>query len=202
MNGLKLFRIVAWASVVVVAVGMATIFVLQPRNASVATTTSSGKAAIGGPFSLTSHKGERVTDETLRGKPYLAFFGFTNCPDICPTTLFELSEMMGELGPQADKFNVLLISVDPERDSQELLATYMTAFDPRIIALRGTREETDAILKSFAALALKVPMEGGQYTMEHTAGVYLMDENGEYAGLMRMEEPREERMEKLRNLAG
>ena len=201
MNGLKLFRIVAWAAVAVVAVGMATIYLLQPRNAGVATTTSSGKAAVGGSFSLSSHKGERVTDETLRGKPYLAFFGFTNCPDICPTTLFDLSEMMAELGPQADKFNVLLISVDPERDSQELLATYMTAFDSRIIALRGTREETDAVLKSFAAMAVKVPMDGGQYTMEHTAGVYLMDENGEYVGLMRMDETREARMQKLRKLA-
>ena len=201
MNGLKFFRIVAWAAVAVVAVGTATIYVLQPRNDTVATTTSSGKAAISGPFSLTSHKGERVTDETLRGKPYLAFFGFTNCPDICPTTLFDLSEMMAELGPQADKFNVLLISVDPERDSQELLATYITAFDSRIIALRGTREETDAVLKSFAAMAVKVPMDGGQYTMEHTAGVYLMDENGEYVGLMRMDETREARMQKLRKLA-
>ncbi|MEJ6781016.1 SCO family protein [Aminobacter sp. Piv2-1] len=201
MSVLRIVRVATWAAIATIAAGTAAIYVLGQGNGGIATTISSGKAAIGGPFSLVSHKGERVSDETLRGKPYLAFFGFTNCPDICPTTLFELSEMMAELGADADKFNVLLITVDPERDSQDLLATYMTAFDPRIIALRGTREETDAVVKSFAAAAIKVPTDGGNYTMEHTAGVYLMDENGEYAGLMRMDEPREQRMQALRNLA-
>lgn len=200
MKALRIIRVFAWLAVVAVVAGTASVYFLGQRSGGVLTEASSGKAAIGGPFALVSQNGERVTNETLRGKPYLAFFGFTNCPDICPTTLFELSEMMAELGPDADKFNVLLISVDPERDSQELLATYMTAFDPRIVALRGTREETDAVLKSFAAAAIKVPTDNGSYTMEHTAGVYLMDENGEYAGLMRMDEPREQRMQALRNL--
>ncbi|MBL8577218.1 MAG: SCO family protein [Mesorhizobium sp.] len=200
MNGLKAFRLAAWIAVAIVSVGLAAMILLKSENPGAPAPSVSGTPAVGGPFSLVSQRGEVVSDQSLRGKPYLAFFGFTNCPDICPTTLFELSEMMAELGADADKFNVLLISVDPERDSQELLAQYMTAFDPRIVALRGTREQTDAVLKSFAAAAIKVPMEGGNYTMEHTAGVYLMDAAGKYVDLMRMEEPREERMRKLREI--
>ncbi|MBL8577292.1 MAG: SCO family protein [Mesorhizobium sp.] len=200
MNGLKAFRLVAWIAVAIVSMGLAAFVLLKSEYPSTPASTVSGTPAVGGPFSLVSQRGEVVSDQSLRGRPYLAFFGFTNCPDICPTTLFELSEMMAELGADADTFKVLLISVDPERDSQELLAQYMTAFDPRIVALRGTRAQTDAVLKAFAAAAIKVPMEGGNYTMEHTAGVYLMDADGRYVDLMRMEEPREERMRKLREL--
>lgn len=200
MSRVKAFRIAAWAAVAVVSAALTAAMVLSSPSAP--PSSVSGTAAIGGAFSLTSQRGSVVTDRSLRGKPYLAFFGFTNCPDICPTTLFELTTMMAELGADADKFKVLLISVDPERDSQEVLAEYMTAFDPRIIALRGTRRQTDAAVKAFAATAVKVPLEEGTYTMEHTAGVYLMDAAGRYAGLMRMEEPKQERMRKLRDLIG
>lgn len=151
-------------------------------------------------FQLISHQGQTVSNETLTGKPYLAFFGFTNCPDICPTTLFELTELMAELGPGADKFNVLLISVDPKRDTQEMLATYMSAFDSRILALRGTPEQTEAVLRAFGASAQKVPTGGGNYTMEHTAGVFLVDARGGRAGVLDMHEPRDIRLEKIRNL--
>lgn len=200
MTTLRTIRLVAWLLVAAAGGAIATILIAGPKDTPVVTTSSSGRADIGGPFVLTSQKGERVSDQTLRGKPYLAFFGFTHCPDICPTTLFELTEMMAALGTEADKFNVLLISVDPERDTQELLATYMTSFDPRIIALRGTQEETDKVIRAFKASAVKIPQEAGQYTMEHSVGVYLMDAEGNYAGLMRMEEPREDRLRQLRHL--
>ncbi|CAK7262244.1 MAG TPA: SCO family protein [Shinella sp.] len=156
---------------------------------------------IGGPFELTSHRGEAVSDRSLRGRPYLAFFGFTHCPDICPTTLFELTDLMKELGPQADAFNALLISVDPERDTQNLLSLYMEAFDPRIIAVRGTRKQTDQALSAFRATAKRVDTEGGSYTMDHTAGIFLMDADGRFQGMLDMHEPRETRLKKLRNLA-
>jgi len=158
-------------------------------------------AAIGGPFQLTSHRGETVSDRTLRGKPYLAFFGFTHCPEICPTTLFELTDLMKELGPKADAFNALLISVDPERDTQNLLSLYMESFDPRIVALRGTREQTAQVLSAFRASAKKVDTGDGTYTMDHTAGVYLMNAEGRFKGMLDMHEPRETRLQKLRNLA-
>jgi protein SCO1/2 len=163
---------------------------------------SGGQAAraIGKPFKLVSHNGQNVDDASLKGKPYLAFFGFTHCPDICPTTLFELTDLMSELGPAADRFNVAFIRVDPERDSQELLRTYMTSFGSRIMALRGTPEQTQTAVKAFAAYARKVPTDGGSYTMDHTAGVYLMDANGDFRGTLDMHEPREVRLRKIRNL--
>lgn len=162
--------------------------------------TADGSSGTSRSFQLVSHKGETVSNETLAGKPYLVFFGFTNCPDICPTTLFDLTDLMAELGPDADKFNVLLISVDPERDTQEILATYMTAFDSRILALRGTREQTDAALAAFGAKARKVPTGGDNYTMEHTAGVFLMDSKGGRRGILDKDEARETRLAKIRNL--
>lgn len=162
---------------------------------------STGTARIGGPFQLTSHKGEVFNNAKLAGKPYLVFFGFTFCPDICPTTLFELTDLMAEMGPAADRITPILITVDPERDTQGVLAEYMTAFDPRIVALRGSTTETDAAAKAFAAFYAKVPTENGSYTMDHTAGVYLMDAAGQFAGTLDMDEPRDVRLTKLRQLA-
>tara|TARA_R100000365_G_C2729986_1_gene60427 strand:- start:70 stop:690 length:621 start_codon:yes stop_codon:yes gene_type:complete len=203
MSGVKLFRLVAWVAVAAVGglfIGLSVSKPWQQQNAAVASST--GIAAIGGPFQLTSHQGGTIDNAALAGKPYLAFFGFTHCPDVCPTTLYELSDLMNELGPVADQFNVLFFTVDPERDSQELLAQYMTAFDDRILALRGNRQETDAVVKAFAANARKVPLEGGEYTMDHTAGVYMMDAESQFVGTLDMHEPREIRLQKLRRLVG
>lgn len=203
MKSLRIVRTVLWVAVAAVAGLLIGVVATAPWQASAPTAPiSTGVPRIGGPFELTSHRGETIDNESLSGKPYLAFFGFTHCPDICPTTLFELSDLMKEIGPAADRFNVVFFTVDPERDSQDLLARYMTSFDARIIALRGDEEQTRALLKSFAAYAEKVPLEGGSYTMDHTAGVYLMGAEGRFAGTLDMHEPREIRLRKLRRLAG
>ncbi|MFC5038629.1 SCO family protein [Tianweitania sediminis] len=199
MSGLRAFRFMVWAGIVVLGV-----FVIGSTPLSGGSPTdevSSGTAKVGGSFSLVSHGGERVDNQSLVGRAYLVFFGFTYCPDICPTTLFELTDLMTELGPVADRFKVLFITVDPERDTQEALASYMTSFDSRIAALRGTAAETDAALKAFSAYAKRVPLESGEYTMDHTAGVFLMKADGGFGGMMDMHEPRETRLEKLRRLA-
>ncbi|KQZ59773.1 copper-binding protein [Rhizobium sp. Root149] len=199
MKGLRIFRIVVWCMVAVVGAGLLVFGNVLPfRSGSDATDMST--PAIGKPFELLSHRGQVIDNAALKGKPYLAFFGFTHCPDICPTTLFELTDLMNELGPVADKFNVAFITVDPERDSKEMLAEYMTAFDPRIMALRGNPHQTEVAVKAFAAYAKRVPTEGGNYTMDHTAGVYLMDANGSFKGTLDMHEPRETRLHKIRNL--
>jgi protein SCO1/2 len=201
MTGLKIFRIVTWGLVVIVGAGLLVFGGLLPlgrQEAAVPSETST--PAIGKPFSLTSHRGETVDNAVLKGKPYLAFFGFTHCPDICPTTLFELTDLIGELGPLADRFKVAFISVDPDRDTEEILKAYMASFDPRIIALRGSPDQTETAVKAFAAYAKKVPTVGGNYTMDHTAGVYLMDADGVFKGTLDMHEPREVRLTKIRNL--
>lgn len=201
MPNLQLIRTITWIIVGVIAIGLMTATYMVQKNNTL-TSSSMGKAAVGGPFSLISQTGQRIDNKILAGKPYLAFFGFTHCPDVCPTTLFELTEIMQDLGSDADKFNVLLITVDPERDSRETLAAYMTSFDSRIMALRGSREETDAVVKAFAAYAQKVPMDGGRYTMEHTAGVYVMDAKGEFSTLMRMDDTRDEKIRMIRRVIG
>lgn len=201
MTRLKIFRIVTWGLVVIAAAGLLIFGGRLPTGRQASEISSETfTPAIGKPFSLTSHRGETIDNATLKGKPYLAFFGFTHCPDVCPTTLFELTDLMEELGPLADRLNVAFISVDPERDTQDMLEAYMASFDSRIIALRGSPDQTETAVKAFAAYAKKVATDGGNYTMDHTAGVYLMDAGGVFKGMLDMHEPREVRLRKIRNL--
>ncbi len=200
MKGLRIFRTVTWILVAIVAAWLLISGNVLPFRQEEAASSETSTPAIGKPFELTSHKGAVVNNATLKGKPYLAFFGFTHCPDVCPTTLFELTDLMTELGATADRFNVAFITVDPERDTSEMLAGYMASFDTRIMALRGNLEQTQTAVKAFAAYARKVPTDGGNYTMDHTAGVYLMDADGDFKGTLDMHEPREVRLQKIRNL--
>jgi protein SCO1/2 len=135
---------------------------------------------VGGPFQLIDQDGKAVTDADFRGKPFLVFFGFTHCPDICPTTLFEVSEIFNRLGPDAEKVSALFVTVDPERDTPEKLKLYLSSFHPRIVALGGTPEQVEAIKKAYFVFAKKVPLPGGGYTMDHTSIVYLMDKQGKF----------------------
>jgi protein SCO1/2 len=119
----------------------------------------------------------KLTD--FKGKAVVVFFGFTHCPDVCPTTLAELATVMKELGPLADKVQVLFITVDPERDTPELLAKYVPAFDPRFLGLAGSVAETEQVAKQFKAFYQKVPGKtSGSYTVDHTAGSYIFDPQG------------------------
>jgi protein SCO1 len=132
-------------------------------------------AAIGGPFRLTDQNGRTVTEQDLNGHPSLVFFGFTHCPDICPTTLFDISEVMRALGADADRAHAVFITVDPERDTPPLLKDYLSSFDPHLSALTGDLASITAVAKEYRVYFKKVPLDGGNYTMDHTAIVYLMD---------------------------
>lgn len=130
-------------------------------------------------FALTDHTGKPRTLADFKGKVVVVFFGFTSCPDVCPTTLAEMAGVMKALGPQADDVQVLMVTVDPERDTQELLAQYVPAFDKRFIGLRGTPEQTAAVAKEFKVFYAKVPgKEPGSYSIDHTAASYVFDRNG------------------------
>jgi protein SCO1 len=137
-------------------------------------------AAIGGPFKLTDQNGREVTDGQLKGKPFLVFFGFTHCPDVCPTTLFEVSEILRALGPDADRTGALFITVDPERDTPAAMKDYLSSFDPHLIGLTGDPAAVAAVAKAYRVYYKKVPLDGGDYTMDHTAIVYLMDKEGRF----------------------
>ena len=144
----------------------------------------SGKAlqpvAIGGSFRLTDQNGKAVTDQDLKGKPFLVFFGFTHCPDVCPTTLFDVSEVLRSLGPDADRTAALFITVDPERDTAAALKDYLGSFDPHLRGLTGDADALAAVAKEYRVYYKKVPLDGGDYTMDHTAIVYLMDKDGRF----------------------
>jgi protein SCO1/2 len=137
-------------------------------------------AAVGGPFHLEDQNGKVVSDADMKGKPFLVFFGFTHCPDICPTTLFDISQVMKALGPDADRTGALFITVDPERDTAAVLKDYLSSFDPHLRGLTGDRPSIDAAMKAYRVYAKKIPLENGDYTMDHSAVVYLMDKDGNF----------------------
>lgn len=136
-------------------------------------------AKFGTGFELTDHNGHRRTLADYRGKVVTIFFGYTQCPDVCPTTLSEMAEVMKLLGDKADKVQVLFVTVDPERDTRELLAQYVPAFDSRFVGLYGTIEETERVAKEFKVFYRKVPgSQPGIYTVDHSAGSYVFDPQG------------------------
>ena len=155
---------------------------------------------IGGEFTLVNQTGQPRTWASFRGKPVAVFFGFTHCPDICPTTLGELSVLLADLGPRADDLQVVLVSGDPERDRPEVLGAYLQSFDPRIVGLTGSEAEIERAVSTFKAYRKKVPTEDGGYTIGHSAGVYLYDRGGGFAGTLDLHEDMEVRRRKVERL--
>ncbi len=136
-------------------------------------------ADFGKGFSLPDHSGKQRSLEDFRGQVVVVFFGFTQCPDVCPTTLAELAGAVRKLGSAGEKVQVLLVTVDPERDTPELLEKYVTAFNPRFLALRGSAEETAQVAKEFKIVYLKVTgKRADNYSMDHSAGSYVFDRQG------------------------
>jgi cytochrome oxidase Cu insertion factor (SCO1/SenC/PrrC family) len=142
----------------------------------------SGKALIGGAFTLTDNTGKRVTDQDFHGKYTLVFFGFTSCPDICPAGLQLMAGALEKLGTKAQRITPIFISVDPQRDTPEKLAAYVKNFDPRLVGLTGTPEEIAAVAKAYKVYYAKVPSKErpDDYTMDHTSIMYVMDPKGEF----------------------
>jgi protein SCO1 len=137
-------------------------------------------SAIGGPFKLIDQNGNTITDADIKGRPFLVLFGYTHCPDVCPTTLFDVSEVMRALGKDADLTGALFITVDPERDTPAVIKDYLSSFDPHLRGATGDRAAVDTVEKAYRVYAKKVPTESGDYTMDHTALVYLMDKQGRF----------------------
>lgn len=155
--------------------------------------------AIGGPFVLESGDGQKVSDADLRGAPFLVFFGYTHCPDVCPTTLAQISEILRALGPDA-KIKVAFVTVDPERDTPQLMRDYASSFDPRIIGLSGDRAAVEKVLAEYRVYARKAPGKDGEYTMDHSALIYLMDRDGKFLRPFNIERPPEQAAAELRPL--
>src|SRR5258707_12261035 len=149
-------------------------------------------AAIGGPLALTDQAGQTVTEKDLQGRPTLIFFGFTHCPDVCPTSLFEISEVLKAMGKDADRVNAYFISVDPERDTDAAMKDDPESFDPHLKGLTGNPDAVAKVISTFRVYARKVPLKDGDYTMDHTALIYLMDRDGKFVAPFNLKRSPEE----------
>lgn len=156
--------------------------------------------AIGGPFHLVDQNGKPFTDNDLKGKWHLVFFGYTHCPDTCPLTLNELSLAMDKLGARKDRVGIVFISVDPERDTPEVLKSYVESFDAPIVALTGTADEVKQTAKDYRVYYAKHARSDGGYDMDHSAVIYVMDPQGRFTATLTPDTPADamaERLEKL-----
>jgi protein SCO1 len=134
--------------------------------------------AYGGPFTLVDAQGAEVTEAAFRGHPSAVFFGFTHCPDVCPTTLYEMDGWLKQLGPEGQSVRAYFVTVDPERDTPEVLRQYVPSFHPTFLGLYGTPAETTAAAKEFKVYVQKQAQPGGNYTVDHSAGTFVFDREG------------------------
>ncbi len=192
-------RIILWAVVGLAAI--AGLFVaLRGPPAGQAITSSNSMADIGGPFLLTGSDGQPFSSERLAGRPYALFFGFTQCPDVCPTTLARLAKLRKQVGKGDESFAIVLVSVDPERDTPAEMARYAGLFGTPVIALTGSIPAVEGIKALFGVTAQKVPQPDGAYTVDHTATTFLMDANGKFAATISPNEGDDAALAKLKRL--
>ncbi len=198
---LSRLRLALWGLVAVAAFAAGALFLGNLQEAARQGSSLPGAARFGGDFQLVDHNGQAFSSEALKGKPHALFFGFTHCPDICPTTLFEMTKHLEELGSKADALKIFFVTVDPARDTPEHLKKYLSAFDERITGLTGTPDQVAKAVKAYRVFAEKVPTGDGDYTMNHTATVYLFDAKGTLASTLSWQEDEKTRLAKLKRLA-
>jgi protein SCO1/2 len=196
-RNLRSLAYAAWGAVVLATAVLALLYTNPQWFGGAGEAVVSGTASIGGPFRLIDQDGRPITDKDLLGKPTAIFFGFTNCPDACPTTLLDMTDRLKDLGPDGDRFNVLFVSLDPERDTPELLKTYLESFDPRIRAATGTPEAVADMARKYRVFYRKVG-EGDSYTLDHSTAVYLMDDKGTLVTLIDYKEDKASALAKMR----
>ncbi|MGD0641082.1 MAG: SCO family protein [Roseiarcus sp.] len=161
-----------------------------------ATPARSPTALVGGPFKLETANGKTLTDADMKGHAFLVYFGYTHCPDVCPTTLAEISDVLRRMPDKP--IRVLFVTVDPERDTPASMADYVSSFDSRIVGLSGSPEQVAAIEKAYRVYARKGPAQAnGDYSMDHSSVVYLMDANGAFVEALDMQRPPEETAKEL-----
>lgn len=196
---MKTLRLILWIGVAVVAAAVSYAYVAKNSKPE---QTQQAVTPLGGPFNLVDNKGQPITQKDILGRNHAIFFGFTNCPDVCPTTLLEVASWMKDLGSESEKLDFYFFSVDPERDSPEIMNDYVTAFDPRITGITGDPAEMKRTLSAYKIYANKVDLGDGDgdYTMDHSAFVMLFKADGTFRGTISFGENDEVALEKLRRL--
>ncbi|MBW6422700.1 SCO family protein [Rhizobium sp. XQZ8] len=196
---MKSFRIALWVAVVALAGVLVWLTMEVTRSKQ-----NLAEGAFGVPFQLVAQNGQPITEKAFQEKPTALFFGFTHCPEVCPTTLFELNGWMHEVDPDGTRLNGFFVSVDPERDSPELLGQYISNVTDRVKGISGPPEKVAEMIKGFKVYAKKVPVDeknpNGDYTMDHTASVFLLDKGGRFAGTIAYGENTDVAKTKLKNL--
>lgn len=186
MSSLKIIRYLAWGLVAVALVlGGALLFtrLTAPRtDAGGESIPGFVPVTIGGPFTLTDENGQTVTETALAGHPSMVFFGYTNCPDICPTTLLTAPTWLDAVKAELPDLAFYFVTIDPERDTVDVMREYLAHFDPRIVGLTGTPEAIASVLGAYRVYKRVVPREGDRYDLDHTAPIYLMDRSGAFSG--------------------
>ena len=162
--------------------------------------TSSIASALGGPFTLVATDGRSVSDQTYRGKWVLIYFGYTSCPDACPTALNDMGVALDRLGPEAAALQPIFITVDPKRDTRPALTEYLKSFDPHIVGLTGTEDQIAAVVKEYHVYASAHPENGGNYTVDHSSFFYLLNPNGKFVRVIADDVSGDELAERLRHL--
>ena len=198
---LRRVRIVLWVACAIplLALGAVGILEITQRNGGVEALPG---ARIGGPFKLASSTGGELSSDELKGKPFVVFFGFTRCPEICPTTVSDISTWLDALGPDGKEIKALFISIDPERDDVASLKDYLSSFNDRIVGLTGTPDQIAAVAKEYRVFYAKHPLKDGDYTMDHSAVIYLMDRQGKLAGTLSYGDQTSDALAKLKRLLG
>ncbi len=194
-------RFALWGLVALAAVIAGALVLGHMQEAARQGASLPGAVRIGGEFELIDQNGKAFSSERLKAKPHAVFFGFTHCPDICPTTLYEMTKHLEALGSKANDLAVLFITVDPARDTPEQLNKYLSAFDSRIIGLSGSEAQVADVTKKYRIVAEKVGTSDGGYTMNHTATVFLFDGKGTLVSTLSWEEDEKTRQAKLDRLA-
>lgn len=195
---LRRIRIGLWLLVGLVALA-GLVITLKPRPSG-PIASSQSMTEIGGPFTLTGSDGRPFSSSRLAGKPYALFFGFTHCPDVCPTTLARLARLRTALGKGDDSFAIVLVSVDPERDTPAAMARYAGLFGTPVIALTGSTAAIDGVKKQYGVYSAKVPQPGADYSVDHTATVFLIDRTGKFVATLAPGEGDEAARAKLERL--
>jgi protein SCO1/2 len=195
-------RLTLWIAVAVAlfVLGVLAVGGVSLRSGGLAGNASAPGAPLGGDFSLVDQRGEPVSEAIFRGKPSVTLFGFTHCPDVCPTGLMQMGSWAEELGDDADKLRFVFVTVDPERDTPEVMSDYVSAFSERIIAITGAPDAVHEMVKDYKIFSRKVPLDGGDYSVDHTASMILQDANGNFVGTIDNAETSETGLEKLRRL--
>ncbi len=194
---MRRLRVVLWSAVAVALVAFAYLWFIGLPGGGKPWAVVAG-VEMGGDFDLVRHDGGAISRDDILGRPHAIFFGFTHCPEVCPTTLFEMTDWLEELGGDADAMGYYFVTVDPERDTPELMADYLSAFDPRIVGITGEKEKVEEMLRAYRVYFNRVPLEDGDYTMDHTASVFLMDGEGQLLRTIAYGEAADMAVEKLR----